>query len=91
MLTMPPLPVSGQYKTALNAAQKVNRSEIKAMRGINYGDALKDGDMADSLNISARRYPYIATRRAREKQAVLGRSALFLTLSNDSIAGLPSS
>ena len=69
MLTMPPLPVSGQYKTALNAAQKVNRSEIKAMRGINYGDALKDGDMADSLNISARRYPYIATRRAREKQA----------------------
>ena len=44
------------------------QSEIVAMRGINYSDQLQDGDLRDSLNISARRYPYITTRRARAKQ-----------------------
>ena len=47
---------------------RLQRSEITAMRGINFSDNFQDGDMADSLNISARRYPYISTRRAREKQ-----------------------
>lgn len=42
--------------------------ETVAMRGINYSDMLQDGDLRDSLNLSARRYPYIATRRARVKQ-----------------------
>lgn len=55
MFTMPNLPYSVQQQ----------RAEIATMRGINYSDAIQDGDMADSLNISARRYPYIATRRAR--------------------------
>ncbi len=45
-----------------------NRREILAMRGINYSDQLQDGDMADSMNISAKRYPYITTRKARVKQ-----------------------
>lgn len=45
-----------------------SQSEIVAMRGINYSDQLQDGDLRDSLNISARRYPYITTRRARAKQ-----------------------
>ena len=45
-----------------------NKSEIVSMRGINFSDILQDGDLADSKNLSARRYPYITTRRAREKQ-----------------------
>lgn len=45
-----------------------SRSEIVAMRGINYSDQVQDGDLRHSLNLSARRYPYITTRRAREKQ-----------------------
>ena len=45
-----------------------SKSEIVAMRGINWSDQLQDGDMANSMNLSARRYPYISTRRAREKQ-----------------------
>ena len=44
------------------------QSEIVAMRGINYSDQIQDGDLRDSLNMSARRYPYITTRRARERQ-----------------------
>ena len=44
-----------------------NQREIVSMRGINYSDQLQDGDLRDSLNLSARRYPYITTRRAREK------------------------
>lgn len=46
-----------------------SQSEIVAMRGINYSDQIQDGDLRDGLNLSARRYPYITTRRAREKQA----------------------
>lgn len=45
-----------------------SRGEIVAMRGINFSDAVQDGDLADSKNLSARRYPYIATRRARARQ-----------------------
>lgn len=50
-------------------AMQKSKSEIVAMRGINFSDALQDGDLAESKNLSARRYPYIATRRARAKQA----------------------
>lgn len=38
------------------------------MRGINYSDMTQDGDIAESLNISAERYPYIATRKSRPRQ-----------------------
>lgn len=42
-----------------------NKSQVVAMRGINYSNMLSDGDMADSKNISARSYPYITTRKGR--------------------------
>ena len=58
MLTLPKIPYSMQK----------NKQEIVAMRGINYSDTLQNGDMADSLNLSARRFPYITTRKARVKQ-----------------------
>ena len=43
--------------------------EMVQMGRINYSDSFQDGDLADSKNISARRFPYIATRHAREKKA----------------------
>ena len=43
------------------------KNEIVAMRGINWADTIQDGDLLDSLNLSARRYPYITTRRGRMK------------------------
>ena len=43
-----------------------NMSEVIAMRGINYGDMLRDGDLRESTNLSARRYPYLSVRRGRE-------------------------
>lgn len=44
------------------------QSETVAMRGINYSDQLRDGDLRQSLNLSARRYPYITTRHKRAQQ-----------------------
>ena len=44
------------------------QQETVAMGGINYSDQIRDGDIADAVNLSARRYPYITTRRARVKQ-----------------------
>lgn len=41
--------------------------EMVQMGRINYSDNFQDGDLADSRNISARRFPYIATRHARAK------------------------
>ena len=43
-----------------------NKSQIVAMRGINLSNMIADGDMVDSKNISARAYPYITTRKARD-------------------------
>ena len=45
-----------------------NKMETVQMRGINWSDNLRDGDMRDSLNLSARRWPYITTRKGRVKQ-----------------------
>lgn len=36
-----------------------------SFRGINWSDQYQDGDLADSLNLSARRFPYMSTRRSR--------------------------
>ena len=52
----------------LKSAGSPSKVETVAMRGINYSDQIQDGDLRDSLNLSARRYPYISTRRARVKQ-----------------------
>lgn len=46
-----------------------NKVEVVQMRGINWADALHDGDLRDSLNVSARRWPYITTRKGRVKQS----------------------
>ena len=48
-------------------ATNIQKNEVFTMslRGINYSDMLQEGDMVDSLNISARRYPYISTRKKR--------------------------
>ena len=43
-----------------------NKSQVVAMRGINFSNMIADGDMVDSKNISARAYPYITTRKSRE-------------------------
>lgn len=53
---------------ALKNTGNPSRVETVAMRGINYSDQIQDGDLRDSLNLSARRYPYITTRRKRVKQ-----------------------
>ena len=45
---------------------KKNPSLTMEIKGINYSDMLSDGDMVDSKNISARRYPYISTRKKRD-------------------------
>lgn len=44
------------------------RKEMVSSRGINYSDNFQDGDLAGSENLSARRWPYIATRNARKRQ-----------------------
>lgn len=44
-----------------------NQQEMVQMRSINYSDALNDGDLADSLHLSARRHPYITARRKRQQ------------------------
>lgn len=46
-----------------------NKVETVQMRGINWSDAIQDGDLRDSLNLSARRWPYITTRKGRVKQS----------------------
>lgn len=43
-----------------------NKSQVTSFRGINYSNMTREGDLADSKNISARAYPYLTTRRARE-------------------------
>ena len=40
---------------------------IVAMQGLNLSDNYRDGALEDSLNMSARRYPYFTTKRPREK------------------------
>lgn len=52
----------------LNSTNRGTRKQVVAFRGINYSDQTQDGDLRDALNLSARRYPYLTTRRARAKQ-----------------------
>lgn len=46
-----------------------NRVETPAFRGINYSQRAQEGDLAESKNLSTRRYPYLSPRRGRTKQA----------------------
>ena len=52
----------------LKSTNRATDKQVVAFRGINYSDKTADGDLRDSLNLSARRYPYLSTRRGREKQ-----------------------
>lgn len=51
----------------LNSRRPGSKKQIVAFRGINYSDQFQDGDMKDCLNLSARRFPYLTTRRARQQ------------------------
>ena len=52
----------------MNTTNNTAKKQVVAFRGINWSDQTQDGDLRDSLNLSTRRYPYLSTRRAREKQ-----------------------
>lgn len=45
-----------------------SKSEIVAIRGINWSDQVQSGDLLDSTNLSTRRYPFFSTRHARIRQ-----------------------
>ena len=47
---------------------KKNNVIQMAMRGINYSASAQDGELAESQNISVRQYPYLTTRRRRDRQ-----------------------
>ena len=49
----------------LKNANVKSQKQIVAFRGINWSDRYQDGDLANSQNLSARRFPYLSTRRAR--------------------------
>lgn len=53
--------------TFLKSVPMKAKKQIVSFRGINYSDAFRDGDLRESLNISTRRFPYLTTRRARQK------------------------
>lgn len=57
MLQLPKLPYAIQRHSA----------EVVSLRGINFSDNFQPGDIAESQNLSARRFPYISTRAARRK------------------------
>lgn len=42
--------------------------EVIQLRGLNWSDSLRDGDLRECENISARRYPYFTTRHGRTQQ-----------------------
>ena len=49
-----------------------------ALRGLNFSDHYEDGSLADSLNLSARRYPYISTKYPREQmEGLTGVSSIY--------------
>ena len=45
------------------------QKQVVAFRGINYSDQTQDGELRDCLNLSARRFPFLTTRRARRSHA----------------------
>lgn len=50
----------------LNRANAKSQKQIVAFRGLNLTDAYQDGDLADCVNLSFRRFPYLSTRLARK-------------------------
>ena len=41
------------------------KKQMVSFRGINYSDMTQDGDLQDCINLSARRYPFLTTRKKR--------------------------
>lgn len=60
----------------LNSTRNKARKQVVTFRGINYSDMFQDGELRESLNLSTRRFPYLATRRARGKQDYSGVTAM---------------
>jgi hypothetical protein len=50
----------------------VGRREMVAMRGINYADSHTDGDLAESRNLTTKRWPYMSVRSKRIKMPMGG-------------------
>ena len=50
----------------LNSSRGNAKKQIVQFRGINFSDRYTDGDMLDGMNLSARRSPFLTTRRARK-------------------------
>ena len=44
------------------------KRELMALRGLNWSDDTQEGDLRHCRNLSARRWPYLSTRRGRERQ-----------------------
>ena len=60
----------------LNSTRDKARKQVVTFRGINYSDMFQDGELRESLNLSTRRFPYLATRRGRGKQDYSGVTAM---------------
>lgn len=61
----------------LNNTTNRAKKQIVNFRGLNWSDRAADGELADCLNMSARRFPYLCTRRGRAKmEAYAGATAM---------------
>ena len=56
-----------RFLTRLPSEIRERQNAIVQIRGINYSDNYPDGSFSDSMNISARRFPFFTTKRPREK------------------------
>ena len=50
----------------LNSVNAKSQKQIVTFRGLNLTDAYQDGDLADCMNLSFRRFPYMCHRLARK-------------------------
>lgn len=56
---------------------KKNKQQAVSFGGINYSNVLREGELADSLGVSARAYPYLSTRKApRELPSLSGAGSI---------------
>lgn len=62
----------------LNSSRGNAKKQIVQFRGINFSDRYTDGDMLNCMNLSARRSPFLTTRRARKHMPEYDGSSAFL-------------
>lgn len=53
----------------LKTATATVKKQLVTFRGINWSEQAQDGELAESRNLSTRRWPCLATRRGRTQQA----------------------